>query len=294
MLMEDCSQKYNVEINKMRCIACGNCVGVCPAKVLRIDGGKAYCQFPARCIACGHCAAICPEDAIIGISCNEKFRFSTRPVPHNYSPIEKLLSEKRSVRRFLQKSLAQETIEKLLYFAEKAPSSRNSRTRSYHVLSDPDSIHKAESVVVDEYRKILRIMNPVSIWGIHLINPKKGKQYRTLRGVLSKLIKKFDEGESPVFRNAPCVIIGLASKTGKQTKDDAIAAQHYMMLYAQSLGIGSCIIGYAQYASKGLAKRIGVAEDQALHTVTALGYPVYSYKKEIIFPMPEITCHKFG
>jgi hypothetical protein len=35
-------------------------------------------------------------------------------------------------------------------------------------------------------------------------------------------------------------------------RDHALGAQHYLMLYAETLGLGTCINGYAQSALLGL------------------------------------------
>lgn len=282
-------QQSNIDIQDKLCVACGFCVDVCPAAVIALKDNKAVGIHPNRCIACGHCAAICPEDAISGTSSQKPFRFVTRLVPEDYSPVERLLASKRSIRRFTSQSLSPEMIKKLLYFAEKAPSSRNSRTRSYCILSDEKSIRDAENAVMADFRRVRRLMNPLVIRLITLFHPGKRKQYLALRRLLGTLIYRFEQGGSPVFRHAPCVVVGIAAKKGMQAKDDALAAQHYMMLHAHSLGIGSCIIGYAQFASKGLSKLLAISRKQSVYAVTALGYPVYAYKKEIIYPLPELA-----
>jgi len=53
-----------VKINLDSCIACGACVGVCPANALELDDtGKAVCK-EADCIDCDVCIASCPTEAI--------------------------------------------------------------------------------------------------------------------------------------------------------------------------------------------------------------------------------------
>lgn len=65
------------------------------------------------------------------------------------SEIEKLLTTKRSVREFKDKPLEKETIERLIGYAEKAPSSTNNRHRKYIVVTNTEIKHKIEKCVVD-------------------------------------------------------------------------------------------------------------------------------------------------
>lgn len=64
--------KCTVKFSEERCIGCGLCIGVCPRKILVIDGLKmnkkgqpmASVTNTALCIGCGSCNMICPESAI--------------------------------------------------------------------------------------------------------------------------------------------------------------------------------------------------------------------------------------
>ncbi len=51
-------------INTEKCTGCGTCVGVCPAGVLELQGGKAVAVKPEECLGCRACEASCPEGAI--------------------------------------------------------------------------------------------------------------------------------------------------------------------------------------------------------------------------------------
>ena len=103
------------------------------------------------------------------------------------------------------------------------------------------------------------------------------------------LVRKNTEKKFPVFRGAPCVMLIAAPKNYDQSRDDCVAAQNYMMLYAQSLGIGSCIIGYAQYAHKKLASYLKIPKDKQIFAISIFGYPRLSYKKVIRYGEPSIT-----
>jgi len=46
-----------------RCVACGNCLKICPADGLRLQGRRLIFDYD-RCIRCYCCQEVCPEDAI--------------------------------------------------------------------------------------------------------------------------------------------------------------------------------------------------------------------------------------
>ena len=56
-----------IEIDGDKCIGCGGCANVCPARLIQITDSKAVRvieYFLQRCTYCGRCAEVCPEDAI--------------------------------------------------------------------------------------------------------------------------------------------------------------------------------------------------------------------------------------
>ena len=52
----------SINIDKNKCIGCGDCVDVCPVEALSIENEKAVVND--ECIDCGACVNTCPEEAI--------------------------------------------------------------------------------------------------------------------------------------------------------------------------------------------------------------------------------------
>ena len=60
----DIHQKFFLfKVNKEKCNKCGICVGLCPTKNIRIDGGN-YPEHGLNCQYCLRCTSLCPKQAI--------------------------------------------------------------------------------------------------------------------------------------------------------------------------------------------------------------------------------------
>lgn len=63
---------------------------------------------------------------------------------------------------------------------------------------------------------------------------------------------------------------------------DCVIAAERMMQYAAALGLGSCMIGYAEIAirnRKSIAQAVGIAADQQPHVLFTLGPPAVHYRR---------------
>jgi len=282
-------QKNTIEIDKNKCNICGNCVKVCVGKTLELIDNKIEQTKPRSCISCGHCAAICPEDAIISLKDNPK-AFLARSYDEGLNEVEKLLIGKRSVREYRKKDIDKDMLENFIHYAEKAPSSSNKRQREYIVITDNDKIFELEKVMLKKFNSLKIIINPFVSNLIKIFNKKLANNILMLKAGIDQMNIDFANADYQIFRNAPCIIFILGPKKAAQAKDDCVIAEQYMMLYAQSYGIGSCIIGYAQFAHKTLEKVLKIKKGYSIYAVSIFGYPKYTYKKEIQYMnKPETT-----
>ncbi|HEC38558.1 MAG TPA: hypothetical protein ENI29_10000, partial [bacterium] len=95
----------------------------------------------------------------------------------------------------------------------------------------------------------------------------------------TNLIKKRNLGIDPIFFNAPIVVIIYSNNQWNAT--NATIAMTFGMLSAQSLGLGSCWIGYAHGVlmenSRIRIEQTGI-ETYILGVMT-LGYPAVRYSR---------------
>lgn len=278
-----------LRIDDERCVRCGLCVKVCPAGVIvpGEEGDPPAAARPDACILCGHCVAVCPHDAIE----------HNRMAPETFVPaegagagadeVEAVLASKRSVRHFEAAGPERGEIERLLRAAEMAPSAHNGRQRGYVVVSDKAKINELEQRVADYYARLVFWLNPVGRAVISVFAPRLGRGLREVVPHLRGLVRRAREGKSPVFRGAPCVICIHAPKADPLSRDDCIGAQHYIMLQAHAMGLGTCIIGYATVAHKAVERCLGLPRENRAFAVTVVGRRAVRYSKGIARGMPD-------
>jgi nitroreductase len=80
-----------------------------------------------------------------------------------------------------------------------------------------------------------------------------------------------------IFYNAPTVIVVSGDKKAMIPQVDCAAATENMLIAAESLGIGSCWIGFAYWVLNGdkadlYKKELGIPEDFKCYHAIALGY----------------------
>ncbi len=267
-------------IDHEKCTLCNKCVQICSANILKISDKKVVQTEPELCSSCGHCAAICDVDAIT-VSDENPLKFETKKSDENLSEIEKLLRNKRSVRKFKNQQIEKDLLSKIIEYAEKSPSSSNNRKREYIVVTDKNKILELEKAVVNQFNSLKIVINPFVIGLIKVFSKKMAKNLQAVKDDIDLMNNELTQKTFKIFRNAPAIILYLAPKKDIQSKDDCVIAQQYSMLYAESIGISSCVIGYAQYAHKSVEKILKINNKTKIFAVSTFGYNKFPYKKEI-------------
>jgi nitroreductase/NAD-dependent dihydropyrimidine dehydrogenase PreA subunit len=257
-----------VGIDQEKCTKCGLCIQECGRGYFsKKKGDMRFNERLNTCNLCGHCIAVCPEDAILLEKINDVETFpgidSTETIV-DYNTIFRLIRAKRSMRRYKNKIVPKESIEKIFEAMRYAPSASNARAWRYLIVSDPEKMKK----VSDEIIKVNYLY----------MGFQSGEQ----------ALQYFESIGRSIFYNAPHLIILYYKSIEKNPimiglkANDAGIALTYGMLAAESLGLGTCWIGMVQgavSANRDILKILGI-RGYVLGAFT-LGFPAVKYRRTV-------------
>jgi nitroreductase/formate hydrogenlyase subunit 6/NADH:ubiquinone oxidoreductase subunit I len=282
-----------ISIDETLCTGCGLCAEVCKDYGISIKDGKAcISENPIfGCIGCGHCMAICPHDAISisgrCISREDLFNLPHEKNPVPYPELMDMLNKRRSIREFIDLPVEKELLEKILTAAQTAP--MGLPPSDVHVLV-LDSKEKVRTFAEDFCRLLEGMKWFVSDWFLTFMRPFWGKSNDEMfRGFIRPCLNLFTEsmkkGVNLVNYDAPVAIYFYGSPYGDPA--DPIIAATYAMLAAESLGLGTCMLGaihpFIQYgkASKKFREKYNIRHKSREGLFLIIGYPKVEYKKGI-------------
>jgi nitroreductase len=203
----------------------------------------------------------------------------------------RLLKSKRSIRKFSEKQVPYDLIEELIEVSAKSASDNNSQARGFTVMVERDQIAQLEEAIVKYYKRLLFWLKPIVRRFLVLFMPRsiRGLEWSLLD--LQNMVRQWDGGIRPVFRDAPCVIFIHGPKNNLMSKDNCLVAQQYLMLLAQCHGLGSCMIGYATGAPEVLKAHLSLPDEHEVYAATTLGYSKYRYRKTVDRPKPKVQVY---
>ena len=242
-------EKGEIRINTVKCTGCGKCVEVCKDfSIILKDNKVDICDNPAfGCIGCGHCMAICPTGAIqiFGrtISPDELFSLPSADNTANFDQLINLFKRRRSIREFIDKPVDYEIIEKILDGAKTSPMGLPPSDVNVLIL---DSKEKTREFAVDFCDYLKKMQWFVSSWFLAIMRPFWGKVNAEMfkgfvRPMFDVYIKNIKKGINLVNYDAPLAMYFYGSPYTDPA--DSIVAATTAMYTAESLGLGTCMLG---------------------------------------------------
>ncbi len=231
------------------------------------------------CLACGHCMAVCPSGAIRvtgrGMTAGAVFPLPPPATRASAEGLEGILQGRRSARHYENRPVEKAVIDRLLAMASTAPMGFPPSPVGVVVIHGKERVQELADDLVATFRKWLFLKTPV---GSLILRFMMDKQTRELMRnfvlpVVGAIIEARKEKKDLLFYDAPCVL--LFHYPMKDTIDPAIACS-FATIAAESLGLGSCMIGTVAPALQGdgkLKTRWGVPAKSFPSVAMTLGYP---------------------
>jgi nitroreductase/NAD-dependent dihydropyrimidine dehydrogenase PreA subunit len=274
-----------------RCTGCGLCLDVCPSDVLALEKGKITLAREG-CFGCDHCAAVCPAEAIaidsvsIGNLALATIETGGRWLPFgefDTALLVRLLSSRRSCRCFTDEPVERAALEDLARIGTMAPSGTNSQRWSFTIVPDRQALLGFGHLIGRFYERLNRLAaNPFARLVSRLfMKDKLGHYYRLYHAQVEDTLKQWTEtGRDRLFHSATAAILVGTEPGASCPREDALLAAQNIALAAHTMGIGTCLIGFAVEAmsrDRSIGRAMGIPETEDIHAVIAVGRPAVTY-----------------
>ena len=273
-----------------RCNSCGICVKVCKDFSLVMQENKPVVSDHALfgCMGCGQCMAVCPTNAISisgrEISPDDLIDLSEIKTKSSYADLHHLMIGRRSIRDFRDKEIDDELIEKIIEAAATAPMGIPPSDVQLMVIKGKEKVREFSFDVIDYFSKVKWLFSDPWIWFWRLW----GKEaYQLMNSFVKPLMRFFPEtkakGENFLLYDAPLALYFSASSYSDPA--DPYIPATYAMLAAESLGLGSCMIGSVhpmiQHGAKRLKQKWNLPQKTPSGIIVVFGYPKYKFRSGI-------------
>ena len=242
---------------------------------------------------CGHCAAVCPTEAVRVTALDawgqtfETFKAdgNSRVFDGRLDPADLagLMASRRSCRNFFDTPVDAGVLEDLVKIGITAPSGTNSQKWTFTILADRRAVLRFAEAIGGYFEKLNRLAGYRMLRsGLKLVGrPQLDEYYREyFDSVREALAEWKTDGVDRLFHGAPAAIVVGAEPGASCPVEDALLATQNILLGAHSMGLGTCLVGFAVAAMRkqpGIKVKFGIPVNEPIHSVIALGYPNETY-----------------
>ena len=273
-------QKTYFTVDRSKCIKCGKCANTCSGMVIESgnDGYplmKEFERFGWRgCWKCQHCLAVCPAGAISIFG--RKPENSLPPPPKEMGEyMERLVTNRRSCRRFLDENVDPEIVTRILSAMAAAPTGGNAQGVEYTVIDDRERVREIRDVA---YAKMEADAKK------HIYTHSFSDFYYAKMKESEKTVRKDDL----LFCGAPHLFIAHERCAGKWAEDSKVncnIATAYFELLCSAYGLGTTIMSYSAEVLNELAPEaramLGIPKDHYAGLIVGFGCPEIKYARGV-------------
>ncbi len=294
-------QNGTVRINQEQCTACGLCVKVCKDfSLVQTNGRIEINPTPVfGCYGCGQCMAICPTGAIT-VSGREISPEDLQALPPDserasFGQLTNLYWGRRSIRDFKDQEIDDETLQKILDAAALSPMGLPPSDVHVAVFRNRETVREFSFDVMNLYQKSRWLFSLPWVWIWRIF----GKEtYEMMTGFVRPLVDCFSNSlkmrQNHLLYDAPLALYFMASPYSDPA--DPVIPATYAMLAAESLGLGTCMIGsvhpFIQHGAKKLKEKWNLLSKSPSGIIVIFGYPKYKFQKSLKRTFAQVFVHQ--
>ncbi|RPI18280.1 MAG: 4Fe-4S dicluster domain-containing protein [Ignavibacteriae bacterium] len=279
-----------ITVDYEKCNMCKLCLKVCKSSLYEENGKILVDQSKMfGCIGCGQCEAVCPLECIFvngrTLSQDDFIPLPAKEQRANMEQLYSLLLSRRSTREFKNREVEQEVIDEILKAASTAPMGIPPSDVCVLVVKGKDKVREFAFDFVDTLQKMKWMFSSfmLKLWRLFMSKEEHEMMKNFIVPLMDFFPEKKEIGEDWVLYDAPLVMYFYGTLYADPV--DPVIPATYAMITAQSLGLGTCMIGtIGPFIKKGANKfkeKYGIPQKHVPGVAVIFGYPVYKYKKAI-------------
>jgi nitroreductase/Pyruvate/2-oxoacid:ferredoxin oxidoreductase delta subunit len=265
-------------INEERCTACGLCEKICHERCIELvpgTDGLVPQLDRSVCSGCTQCIAICPRQAL-SLNGNEPVRFNRGNLP-SPDQLEELFKERRTIRRFKRKPISAETLTKIAEIGKHSPT--NNYNLRLILIDDPRIMRRFDEIIMRDIR-LLHTLFFRSDLIFHLLSALS-----PLFDPKVRVKMKYGISQGTSMPTLPAVIaLVVGDRRVVLSEVSAHYALYTMILYAQSLGIGSRINASGLLnlnRSRKMRRMLNISRNENILAMVEMGYPAVKFSNKV-------------
>ena len=274
-----------VSINKDECTTCGTCVERC-ACFSENNGEIIAAADENNCILCGHCVSLCPTGAIAHSQMDmDNFIELEGDIKISTDDFVDFIRRRRSHRRFSDKPVPKEVLEKLVDVCRYAPTGSNVQNVEILILQDPDKIKRLSDLTMESFEKahaMLEQRAKAMTEAGKEVPPSMQYSLEVLRMRNERMAAR-EPGRDTVFHKAPVVWIFHSPEATSAPKDNGVIASTTVAMTAMTMGLESTYIGIFEMAAsyRPIVEELNLPPGHKIFSVLIMGYPSWTYHRTI-------------
>jgi len=266
------------------CTKCKACANECRYYVFDSGEMRFHEDMDEYCIECGKCVAVCPVNAIkLRVYQDEILEdYPNKSDIPSFEKVANLFKARRSRRQFRKEAVPKALIEKILNVAGRySPTGHNEENVYFTVVQDREILKKiSDECTIQVKNLVQKFEDPKGRDSLaSVFSSEMMSKIEAVIPSFKRNLKQISKGKEVWHWDAEIIIIHSPKDSLSLVENCTLAAAQ-IMLAAESLGLGTCSLGYIttffnQFRSIGKIVKIPIKH--AVGYTLAIGYPKAKY-----------------